>query len=141
MAKKENIFIPEFLTEYNWSIVFQGDKQYKDIYLDTLLSQKLDIITTRIKLENDKLSVYYAIPKYLPVQDMELSSTTLMKLLISDCIRKISIHVKNNQDEDQFIISNSIMYKKPTYEMVFGSIQNNTLQLIVHYDVFNQEII
>lgn len=133
--------IPEFLTEYNWSLTFDTRDTNKDIYINSLFTKELNTIVQRIKLENNKITVYYCIPTFLLVQDMELSSTTIMKLLMSDCIGKISIHVMNKQNEEQFIINNTLVDKKPTYEMVFGAIENNPLQLIVHYDVFNQEII
>ena len=133
--------IPEFLTEYNWSLTFDTRDTNKDIYINSLFTKELNTIVQRIKLENNKITVYYCIPTFLLIQDMELSSTTIIKLLMSDCIGKISIHVMNKQNEEQFIINNTLVDKKPTYEMVFGAIENNPLQLIVHYDVFNQEII
>lgn len=133
--------IPEFLTEYNWSLTFDTRDTNKDIYINSLFTKELNTIVQRIKLENNKITVYYCIPTFLLIRDMELSSTTIIKLLMSDCIGKISIHVMNKQSEEQFIINNTLVDKKPTYEMVFGAIENNPLQLIVHYDVFNQEII
>jgi len=133
--------IPELLTEYNWSLTFDTRDTNKDIYINSLFTKELNTIVQRIKLENNKITVYYCIPTFLLIQDMELSSTTIIKLLMSDCIGKISIHVMNKQNEEQFIINNTLVDKKPTYEMVFGAIENNPLQLIVHYDVFNQEII
>lgn len=133
--------IPEFLTEYNWSLTFDTRDTNKDIYINSLFTKELNTIVQRIKLENNKITVYYCIPTFLLIQDMELSSTTIIKLLMSDCIGKISIHVMNKQNEEQFIINNTLVDKKPTYEMVFGAIENNPLQLIVHYDIFNQEII
>lgn len=133
--------IPELLTEYNWSLTFDTRGTNKDIYINSLFTKELNTIVQRIKLENNKITVYYCIPTFLLIQDMELSSTTIIKLLMSDCIGKISIHVMNKQNEEQFIINNTLVDKKPTYEMVFGAIENNPLQLIVHYDVFNQEII
>lgn len=130
----------DYLTENNWTLCFINNGKNNDIYLDDLLNNQLDKIATRVKLENNKLTVYYALPQSLPIGDMELSPTTLMKLLTSDCMKEILIHVLNAKHELQFIIKNILPDKKPTYEMIFGSISGGILQLIVHYDVFQQEI-
>ena len=131
-----------FLTEYNWSIVFDnGTCDKNDIYLNLLFVEGLNNIVTRIKVENNSLTVYYAIPEELPVQDISMQSTAIMKLLTSDCMREIFVYVRNQNNEDQFIIKNKIRDKKPTYEMVFGSINSKVLELIVHYEVFEQTIV
>lgn len=146
----ENLFknLPEFLTEYDWSIEFNSKcddaTNILKIFLD-IISEKTNMFVKRVKTQNNGITVYYLIPKEI-VFDVEgrkykITAKQIFQYVIADYFKTITLKLYDRQHNAIFGIENHLIDKKPTWELVNGSMENKLLELIVHYETTDQVIL